>query len=133
MTGFRGKQFVTSQTIWAAAILGLFALTYHGFTGSVVDEAMPIGVTAQLVTAHTFQINPLYPALKAWGAPDSNPDTPIYSKYAPGQSLLALPFYALGSLVPNRTITHAPDGTPFLPAAPILVAWLVNSLATLLA
>ncbi len=118
--------------VWIAALLALYALTYHGFSGSVIDETMPLGVTAQLLTAHTVQLNPLYPALREWGAPASNPATPIYSKYPIGQSLVALPLYALGSLIPVHAFTPTPIGQPFLPTAPVVTVWILGSLTTIL-
>jgi len=118
--------------IWIMALLALYGLTYHGFSGSVIDETMPLSITAQLLTAHTVQLNPLYPALREWGAPDSNPNTPIFSKYPIGQSLLALPLYALGTLAPIHAIAPTPSGQPFLPTAPVLTVWILGSLTTIL-
>ena len=122
----------TCNVLWLGALFLLYGLSYHGFTGSVIDETMPLGVAAQMVTNHTLQINALYPALSAWGGPKSDPTTPIYSKYALGQSLLTLPVYVVGSLLPIHNLTHAPDGQPFLPAAPVLLAYTLGSLLTVL-
>lgn len=132
MLSTRTRHTRLTWSIWIGALLGLYALSYHGFSGSVVDETMPLSVTAQLLTAHTVQLNSLYPALREWGAPDSNPATPIYSKYALGQSLVALPLYALGSLVTVHALTPTPSGQPFLPTAPVVAVWTIGSLATVL-
>jgi hypothetical protein len=125
-------RWLNPSRLWLGVLLILYALSYHGFTGSVIDETMPIGVTSQLVTAHTAQINPLQPALTAWGAPPADDHAPIYSKYAPGQSLLMVPIYALGTFIPLHSLTHAPDGQPFLPAAPVLLTYTLGSFLAVL-
>ncbi len=108
----------------------LYALTYRGNI-NVIDEAMMIGVTSSLADRGTAQINAIYPALLPWGAPTADPNGPIYSKYPLGQSLLALPFYAAGRLVPIHTIKLLND-QPFVQLAPLFSALLVNTLATIL-
>ncbi len=130
---FRRPLFANPLIALTAALLLLYGLTYHGWTGSVVDEAMMLGLTARLVEAESFQLNPLQPALLQWGAPQANPETPIYSKYAPGQSFLGLPFYAFGKLFPNAAEAVTPIGTPFLPLIPVLFAMATGSLMTILA
>ncbi len=108
----------------------LYLLTYRGNI-DVIDEAMMMGVTAQVADAHTLQINAIYPALLPWGAPAADPAQPIYAKYAPGQSLLALPLYMLGKLIPIRTLKTLND-QPYMPYLPFAAALLLNTLATLL-
>lgn len=132
--GPKKRRSIWPRLIWIGALLLLYALSYHGFSGSVVDEVMPLSVTAQLLNHHTLAINPWYAALMAWGAPSADPSAPIYSKYAIGQSLLMLPAYAAGQLVPAQLNppSHAPDGQPFLPAAPLLLTYTLGSLITVL-
>ncbi len=114
------------------ALLALFALSYHGFRGSVVDEAMMLSVTAEIVDAHTVALNQVYPALKSWTVPDSDPNHPIYSKYAIGQSVLAVPMYALARLIPVNINARPPNGQPFIPALPVLAMLTIGSFVTLL-
>jgi Dolichyl-phosphate-mannose-protein mannosyltransferase len=108
----------------------LYALTYRGNI-DVIDEAMMIGATASIAERGTAQINSIYPALLPWGAPASDPDSPIYSKYPLGQSLLAVPLYAVGRLLPISAVKMLND-QPFVPLAPFLTAILLNTLATVL-
>ncbi|HLY28986.1 MAG TPA: glycosyltransferase family 39 protein [Aggregatilineales bacterium] len=124
--------FVSKYTtlLFFVALACLYALTYRGNI-DVIDEAMMMGVTSQVAQAQTIQINAIYPALLPWGAPADDPSGPIYSKYAPGQSLLALPLFALGNLIPVHTLKTL-NGQPFVPLAPFFVALLLNLLATLL-
>ncbi len=116
--------------ILIAALVALYALTYHGFYGSVVDEAMMLGVTGQIVDAHSVQLNPIYPALLYWQPPAADPAQPIYSKYAIGQSLIGLPLYAAGKLIPIQTVAKAPNGAPFLPLIPMGFALMLGILTT---
>ncbi len=113
-----------------ALLTALYALTYRGNIG-VIDEAMMIGVTAAIAERGTAQINSVYSALLPWGAPAADPSGPIYSKYALGQSLIALPFYAAGRLVPIHT-TKMLNDQPFVPLAPFFAVLMVNTLATIL-
>lgn len=115
-----------------AALLMLYGLTYHGFIGSVIDESMMLGVTAQIADAHTLQINPLYPQLLEWGAPAADPAHPIYSKYGIGQSLLDLPLYMLGKLIPTQLYARTPTDNPFLPLIPLMLSMGLGSFVTLL-
>lgn len=116
--------------LFFATIAVLYLLTYRGNI-DVIDEAMMIGVTASIADLHTAQINTIYPALLPWGAPAADPSLPIYSKYAPGQSLLALPLYAAGHLIPIKTLKMLNE-QPFVPLLPFFAALLLNPIATLL-
>jgi hypothetical protein len=111
-------------------LAALYGLTYRGNI-DVIDEAMMVGLTARIADDGSFHLNPIYPAMLPWGAPAADPNGPIYSKYAPGQSLLALPFYLAGRLVPSRAMKILND-QPFVPLIPFFFAVALNSAATLL-
>jgi len=132
----RQNRRISAWLWWIGALIALYTLTYHGFNSSAIDEAMPLAVTAQLLDVHSIQINPLYPALLDWGAPASNPATPIVSKYAIGESLLMLPPYAIGSIldkvIRSQALTHSPNGLPFLPIIPVLLTFTLGSVISVL-
>lgn len=115
------------------ALLALYGLTYRGNIG-VIDEATMLGVTVSLVERRTLALNALYPALLPWGAPVpfGPPGELLYARYGLGQSLLALPLYVAGGLLPFGG-TFSLNGYPFAPLGPFFAALLLNSVATLLA
>ena len=81
----------------ALALFLLFAGFYLLTTGAhfyAVDEEVLYLVTESLVERRTFALPE-----GAWGVGNAPvPGRPIYSPYAPGQSLLAVPLYLLGRL-----------------------------------
>ncbi len=122
---------------WFAALLctctllALYALTYRGAI-RYIDEGSTMAVTSALATGHAPTLNPLYPALRPWDPSPQSLSTPIYSKYAIGQSLLALPLYAAGLLGDRRNPVLL-NGNPFVPWGPFLSMLALGTLATLLA
>lgn len=80
--------------ILGAAILALYGLTYRG-TAEIVDEQVMLNVTANLFDEHLISVKTHYPNLVVV---PSDPNARVYSKYALAQSLVAVPFYAIGSL-----------------------------------
>lgn len=121
---------------WLFVLIAVcYLLTFRGVgvIGFVVDEAAMLSVTAQLVDHGTLRVDPMTAALNEWGLPPPPPNMPYYSKYAIGQSLVAMPLYALGGLF-NRTIPkNSPNGFPFVPLIPAAFVILTGTLTTLLA
>lgn len=114
-------------------LLALYGLTYRGGIG-VIDEATLLATTVNLAEEPTLALNNLYPALLPWGAPIpfGLADAPIYSRYGLGQSLLALPLYVAGRLLPFDGNFYL-NGYVFAPSGSYFSALLLNSGTTLLA
>lgn len=119
--------------IASLVLLALYGLTYRGTIG-VIDEATMLAVTTSFVERGTLALNELYPALLPWGAPVpfGPPGEALYARYGLGQSLLALPLYVAGGLLPIGG-TFTLNGYPFAPYGPFFAALLLNSGATVLA
>jgi len=124
------KRPTTFILIFLLLVTALYGLTWRGNIG-VIDEGYMLAVTANLVDKQTFAINDQYPALVLWDAPKSDPNKSIYSHYAPGLSVLAVPLYGVGKLIPIRTEKTLND-LPYLPLIPFFAALLLNTITTLL-
>lgn len=115
----------------ACALLALYALTYRGAI-RYIDEGAMVSVATALAKGQAPILNATYPALRPWDPAPEPLSRPIYSKYAIGQSLFALPLYAAGRLV-DRHNTVSLNGYPFAPRGPFLSMLALGTLATLLA
>ena len=109
----------------------LHDLTYLNYAGPPTASD---AVWANLVERRTLALNALYPALLPWGAPVhfGPPGELLYARYGLGQSLLALPLYVAGRVLPFSG-TFFLNGHAFMPLGPFFAALLLNSGATVLA
>jgi hypothetical protein len=82
-----------------ALFAGIYLLTTGGHTSSI-DEELLFGITENLVVWGSFALNA--------ARPDADP---VYSYYAPGQPMLAIPLYLLGRGVASF---FPPDAYPWV-------------------
>lgn len=89
-------------------LAGLYLLTFSGRLHSI-DEFALFGVADSLVQRGSLDINALWWAQKSSGFPPGipGPDGHLYSKMAPGMSLIAAPFVWLGHRLALGAISTA--------------------------
>jgi hypothetical protein len=78
-----------------------------------------MAVASAFATGHAPTLNAVYPALRPWDPVPHSTSAPIYSKYAIGQSLLALPLYVVGLLHQGNGLVYI-NNHPFAPQGPFL-------------
>jgi hypothetical protein len=115
----------------ACALLVLYILTYRGAI-RYIDEGSMMAVASALATGHAPTLNAVYSALRPWDPVPHSTSAPIYSKYAIGQSLLALPLYTVGLLHQGNGLVYI-NNHPFAPQGPFLSMMALGTLMTLLA
>jgi hypothetical protein len=96
-------------------LLGIYLLTSGGHFYAVDEERM-FEVTGSLARYGSFALNP------------DQPGPPQYSQYGPGQSIIALPFYALGGLLAGL---YPPEAASFVLRA--VASWFNPLLTALVA
>jgi hypothetical protein len=109
----------------------LYILTYRGAI-RYIDEGSMMAVASALATGHAPTLNAVYPALRPWDPVSHSTSAPIYSKYAIGQSLLALPLCAVGLLHEGNGLVYI-NNHPFAPQGPFLSMMTLGTLMTLFA